>query len=103
MGLSERPLSAKTRTAHFSPVGPPPQRPFRSVTDLGIGHGMADGAPPWRAGRPTSRGSESVKAEGGSGRNALVVMMQPTDLWKLNHAASVGGLDLPELWAIHLQ
>jgi hypothetical protein len=31
---------------------------------------------------------------GGPGRDALVVMMQPTGLWKLNHAASVGGLDL---------
>jgi hypothetical protein len=30
-------------------------------------------------------------------------MMQPTDLWERNHAASVGGLDLPGLRAIHLQ
>jgi hypothetical protein len=29
--------------------------------------------------------------------------MQPADLWRLDHAASVGGLDLPGLRAIHLQ
>jgi hypothetical protein len=33
----------------------------------------------------------------------MVVMLQPTDLWKLNHAALVGGLDLPGLWAIYLR
>jgi hypothetical protein len=34
--------------------------------------------------RPTPRYFGGVKAGGGSGRDALVVMMQPTDLWKLN-------------------
>ena len=44
-----------------------------------------------------------MKAGGGSGRDALVVMMRSADLWRLDHAASVGGLDFPRLRAIHFQ
>lgn len=35
-----------------------------------------------------------VRAGGGSSRDAPAVMMQPTDLWRINHAAS-GGIAAP--------
>ena len=52
--------------------------------------------PPWRQSREQG-------AALSSSRDALVVMMQPTDLGDFDHAATIGGMNLSALRAVHLE